>query len=125
MRVDPIRSHGVQLLQSHSREEAGWTIVEVAGQLDVATAPEFRQVLLEAQYGGASQVLVDVAGIEFVDSMGLGVLIGAHKRARSHDGAALVLARPSERMRHLLALTGLDTVLVTVADPDEVLGARS
>ncbi|HSK23939.1 MAG TPA: STAS domain-containing protein [Egicoccus sp.] len=115
----------MQLLQAHTREEAGWTIVEVAGQLDVATAPDFRQVLLEAQYGGASQVVVDVAGVEFVDSMGLGVLIGAHKRARSHDGASFVLARPSERMRHLLALTGLDTVLTVVADPGEVLGTRS
>lgn len=111
----------MQLLQARTREEAGWTIVEVAGQLDVATAPELRQVLLEAQYGGASQVLVDVAGIEFVDSMGLGVLIGAHKRARSHEGAALVLGRPSERLQHLLALTGLDLVLTVVDDPGEVL----
>ena len=115
----------MQLLQAHTREEGDWTIVEVAGQLDVATAPEFRQVLVEAQYGGASQVLVDVAGVEFVDSMGLGVLIGAHKRARSHEGASLVIARPSERMRHLLELTGLDTVLTVVADPGEVLDSRS
>ena len=114
----------MDLLQVSTREERGWTVVEVAGQLDVATAPEFRQVLVESQYGGAARVLVDVAGIEFVDSMGLGVLIGGHKRARKHDGAALVLARPSPRMRELLELTGLDTVLTVVADPDEVLDPR-
>ncbi|MFA9444148.1 STAS domain-containing protein [Egicoccus sp. AB-alg6-2] len=108
-------------MQVDTREDRGWTIVEVAGQLDVATAPEFRQVLVEAQYAGAVRVLVDVAGVEFVDSMGLGVLIGAHKRAMSHEGAALVLARPTERMRHLLALTGLDRVLRLVDDPGEVL----
>ncbi|MFA9432523.1 STAS domain-containing protein [Egicoccus sp. AB-alg2] len=110
------------LLRADTREDHGWTVVEVAGQLDVATAPEFRQVLVEAQYGGASQVLVDVAGIEFVDSIGLGVLVGGHKRARSHDGR-FVLARPSERMSQLLALTGLDTVLTVVADPAEVVGS--
>lgn len=115
----------MQLLQATTREEADWTVVEVTGQLDVATAPQLRQVLLEAQYGGPSRVLVDVAGIEFVDSFGLGVLIGAHKRARSHEDAVLVLARPSERFAHLLELTGLDSVLTVVADPAEVLGPRS
>lgn len=112
------------LLRADTREEHGWTVVTVVGQLDVATAPEFRQVLVEAQFGGASQVVVDVSGIEFVDSMGLGVLVGGHKRARTHEGR-FVVAGPSERLRQLLELTGLDTVLVVVADPAEVLRVDS
>ncbi|GGI07710.1 STAS domain-containing protein [Egicoccus halophilus] len=113
----------MQLLRTSTREEQDWTVVEASGQLDVATAPQLRQVLVEAQYGGASQVLLDVAGVQFIDSMGLGVLVGAHKRARSHAGA-FVLAAPSERMRSLLELTGLDTVLTVASAATDVLDAQ-
>ena len=96
----------MDLLEVDSREVAGWTVVAVRGQLDVATAPRFRQVLVEAQYGGGTDVVVDLAGVEFLDSMGLGVLVGAIKRARSHD-TQLVLAAANDRVGHVLELSGL------------------
>jgi anti-sigma B factor antagonist len=111
----------VPLLQVRASEVRGWTQVTATGQLDVATAPELRQVLVRSQYAGATRVLLDVAGIEFVDSMGLGVLVGAHKRARTHGGE-FVLCAPSERFRQLLSLTGLDAVLSVVDDADEAVG---
>lgn len=112
----------MELLEVTSREDRGWTVVEAVGQLDVATAPRFRQVLVESQYGGASDVLVDLQGIEFLDSFGLGVLIGALKRARTHD-AELVLVCSRERTCHLLTLTGLDRVFRVVGAQQDVLGA--
>ena len=110
----------MELLTVDASERDGWTVVVARGQLDVATAPGFRQDLLEAQYGGSSRVVVDLDGVEFLDSMGLGVLVGALKRARTHDGE-LVIACSRERLRHLFELTGLDQVLRLVPTVDDVL----
>jgi anti-sigma B factor antagonist len=110
----------VELLTVETCERDGWTVVTARGQLDVATAPEFRQDLLEAQYGGSTRVVVDLDGVEFLDSMGLGVLVGALKRARTHDGE-LVVACSRDRLLHLFELTGLDRVLRLVGSVDEAL----
>jgi anti-sigma B factor antagonist len=110
----------VELLQAETREDRGWTVVTARGQLDVATAPRFRQVLVEAQYGGSTDVLVDLDGVEFVDSLGLGVLVGALRRARAHD-AQLVLVCSRERLLHLFAVSRIAEILPVVADAEEVL----
>lgn len=109
----------MELLQVDVADRDGWRVLTARGQLDVATAPDFRQTLLEAQYGGESRVVVDLEQIEFIDSMGLGVLIGGVKRARTHGGRlVLVCSRP--RTLRLLELTGLDRVFDVVAEPSEV-----
>lgn len=109
----------MELLQVDVADRDGWRVLTARGQLDVATAPEFRQTLVEAQYGGRSRVVVDLEHIEFVDSMGLGVLVGGVKRANTHDGRlVLVCSRP--RTLRLLELTGLDRVFEIVADHDDV-----
>lgn len=103
-----------------SREDRGWTVVTAVGQLDVATAPGFRQTLQEAQFGGATKVAVDLDGVEFLDSFGLGVLVGGLRRARTHGGGfALVSTRP--RLRHLLQVSGLDAAFIVVDHLDDVL----
>lgn len=103
-------------------EDRGWTVLAVRGVIDVATAPELRQALQEVQFGGSTRVLVDLSEVELIDSFGLGVLVGARKRARSHDGdIALVIT--SARLRQVFELTGLDTAFRLVADPADVLGA--
>lgn len=105
----------MDLLTVDVRDEDGWRILAARGQLDVATAPQFRQTLVEAQYGGNTRVVVDLDGVEFIDSMGLGVLVGGVKRARSHEGRMIVVcARP--RVLRLFEVTGLDGVLDVVGD---------
>jgi anti-sigma B factor antagonist len=99
-----------------------WTVVRPAGPLDVANAPALRQRLVEVQVPAGVAVLVDLDAVEYLDSMGLGVLVGALKRARETDGE-LVLRCTRDRILRLLELTGLDTVLRVVADPDEVVAA--
>jgi anti-sigma B factor antagonist len=105
----------MDLLTVDVRDQDGWRVLVARGQLDVATAPQFRQALVEAQYGGESRVVVDLDEVEFIDSMGLGVLVGGVKRARSHRGRFVVVCS-HPRVLRLLEVTGLDAVLDVVAD---------
>jgi len=100
----------VELLSVRNDQRAGWTVITAVGQLDVATAPAFRQTLLEAQYSGGAKVALEFSGLEFLDSFGLGVVVGGVKRARSHKGELAVVCPPG-RIRHVFELTGVDRLL--------------
>ena len=110
----------MELLDVSTRQEAGWTVVSLIGQFDVATAPQVRQALVEAQYSAASRVVLDLAGVEFSDSMGLGVIIGGLKRARSHEGE-LVLVCDRERILHILEITRIDQIVTVHPSIDEAI----
>lgn len=110
----------MQLLDVRIDERDAWTVVTLTGQLDVATAPGFRQSLQEAQYVGAQRVVVDLSGVEFLDSFGLGVLVGGLRRARLHGGR-LVLAAPNDRVRQILEITSLDTAFQLADDVEGVV----
>lgn len=108
----------VELLTVRSEAVGDWQVLRLAGQLDVATAPRLRQALQEAQYGGATHVVLDLAELEFIDSFGLGVLIGGLRRARIHD-VHFAVAGATERVRQVLEVTGLDVVFRLVASVEE------
>lgn len=110
----------MDLLTVDVADRDGWRVVTARGQLDVATAPEFRQALVEAQYGGETHVLVDLNGVEFIDSMGLGVLVGGLKRARTHQ-CQFVVACDHPRILRVLELTGLAYLLRVVPEPGAVI----
>jgi len=88
-------------------------VVTPVGQLDVATAPRLRQVLTEAQFGPAHTVVLDLDRVEYLDAIGVGVIVDAHHRARTHD-ARFVVACGRERLLRVLADAGLDQVLEIV-----------
>lgn len=106
----------VEISQHHD-----WTVLRLVGQLDVATAPTARQTLVEAQFG-ADRVVLDLDGIELLDSFGLAIIVGGLKRARSH-GRELVVRCTRRRLLQLFALTRLDEVLTIVTDLRELPGA--
>src|ERR1700742_5168791 len=72
-------------LNVHS-EPPGFTVIEVSGEIDVYTAPKLREKLISLVEAGSYQLIVDMEGVEFLDSTGLGVLVGGLKRVRAHDG---------------------------------------
>lgn len=84
--------------------------VEAAGEIDVTTAPELREHLHEAIDTHVGEVVVvDLSAVEFMDSTGLGVLVGALKHSRTSGGdIALVGARPN--VWKVFTITGLDKV---------------
>jgi anti-sigma B factor antagonist len=91
------------------------TVVSVRGDVDVATSPQLRAELQSAIDGGAKEVVVDVTGMDFIDSAGLGVLIGALKRAREAN-AGLVLRGVQPSPRKVLGITGLDDMFTIEGD---------
>jgi anti-sigma B factor antagonist len=95
------------LLETASREP--WTVLTVGGEIDAYTSPQLRTRLRDLIDRGSTDVLVDLEGVGFMDSTGLGVLVGALKRLREHEGRmALVCTQPP--LLRILRITGLDQV---------------
>jgi anti-sigma B factor antagonist len=90
-------------------ERDGWSVLTVGGEVDVATAPRLREQLLRLVSDGHHRIVVDLGEVDFIDSTGLGVLIGALKRVRAHDGD-LALVCTENRILKVFEITGLDRV---------------
>lgn len=105
-----------------TRTIAGHTVLEVGGEVDVYTAPRLRERLIELIEGGARRVIVDLDRVDFLDSTGLGVLVGALKRLRSVGGTfALVCAR--EPLLKIFRITALDQVFPLHSTVDVAVAA--
>lgn len=111
---------GVQIIVD-THQSGGWTVLTVAGELDVVGGPDLRQHVMAATSEGRSNLILDLAGVDFIDSFGLGVLVGALKRARLANGD-LRLVIPEPRIRRVLELCDLDKAF---AISDSVSGAIS
>jgi anti-sigma B factor antagonist len=94
-----------------TREEDGRAIVAVGGEIDVYTAPKLRDQITELVSGGSYNIVIDLEAVEFLDSTGLGVLVGGLKKVRAHDGS-LELVCSQERLLKIFRITGLAKVFV-------------
>lgn len=84
----------------------GVAVVEVTGDLDCYTAPQLRDALLQLVADGSTEVVLDVGRCSFIDSTGLGVLVGGLRRLRQ-DGGDMVLRAPTPTTVTLLEVTGV------------------
>lgn len=92
----------VRTVDSHS-------VVDVKGEIDVYTAPKLREKLIELVSDGSYNVVVNLEGVDFLDSTGLGVLVGALKRVKAHDGS-LSLVCTQDKILKIFKITGLTKV---------------
>ena len=88
-------------------EQNGVAVLAVKGEVDVYTAPRLREKLVELVTQGKHRIVVDLEGVEFLDSTGLGVLVGGLKRVRSHNGD-LSLVCNQHRILKVFEITGLN-----------------
>jgi len=95
-------------------------VLAVAGEIDLFTAPEFKQRMSALIDAGRSRIVVDLTETTFIDSSSLGVLIGAHRRLKLRGGALLVVC-DSEAIAKTFKITGLDGVFTLAASVDEAL----
>ena len=98
----------------------GVTVVAPTGRLDVAGAPALKEAISEAMKNGPPRVVIDMEGVSFVDSTGLGSVISALKQIRGSQGD-LRLAAPNQQARVVLELTTLDRVFPYFATVEEAL----
>ena len=99
-------------------------IFELKGSLDIATSPTVRAALLDAAERGQHRLIVDLSGLDFIDSTGLGALIGSQRRAKENGGEVRLVAREGQILR-LLRITGLLTVFGVFHTLDDALSGSA
>ena len=111
-------------LSLNTRTQGEHTVLEVSGEVDVYTAPALRDRITDLLDAGQHLLVVDLGGVEFLDSTGLGVLVAGLNRARE-VGGSLALVCPQERVLKLFRITGLDEVFTVHSTVDEALASSS
>lgn len=98
-------------------------LIRVAGEIDVYSAPQLREAILALIGTGVSHVIADLRGVDFLDSTGLGAIVGGHKRLRTNDGS-LVLAASPDRIVRLFRITGLDRAFSLYPSVPEAIASQ-
>lgn len=104
--------------------DADTHVVAVTGEIDLFTAPEFKQRVSAPIDEGRTQVIVDLTDTTFIDSSSLGVLIGAHRRLRRLE-SKLVIVCSKDAIVKTFRITGLDGVFTIVERMDEALNGNA
>jgi anti-sigma B factor antagonist len=99
-------------------------VISLTGEVDLYTAPEFKQQLLDVIGKGAKDVVVDFSNTTFIDSTTLGVLVGGVKRLRTNEGQ-LSLVCSDRNITKIFEITGLDRVFTIYPTRDEALSQVS
>jgi anti-sigma B factor antagonist len=98
------------------------TVLAPRGRLDMASAPAFREQVKQLIESGTIRLVVDLGGVSFVDSSGLGAVIGGLKVARQ-AGGNLRVARANQQVLLVLDLTSLNRVLPPYTTVEEAVAA--
>ena len=106
--------------RSQLTDELG--VVELSGEVDLYTAPRFKEDLVGLIERGVEAIVIDLSRVTFIDSTALGVIIGGVKRLRERDGRLMIVAGSRPVVR-ILDITGLDKVLTVFDTRDEALAA--
>lgn len=110
-------------LSLNTRHESGRTIIEVAGEIDVYTAPKLRDRISELVADGNYNLVIDMENVDFLDSTGLGVLVGGLKKLRAHDGSMQLICT-QERLLKIFRITQLAKVFAIYESQADALAAK-
>jgi len=102
--------------------DADTHVIELGGEIDLYTAPEFKERMVELIESGKKQIVVDLSKATFIDSTTLGVLVGGVKRLRP-SGGSLALVCTDENITKIFEITGLDRVFPIHSSRDDALAA--
>jgi anti-sigma B factor antagonist len=105
------------------RVEKELTVVRISGEIDVFTSPRLREELLGIIDGGAQHLVVDLGEVTFLDSTGLGVLVGIYHRLRARDGTMSFMG-VNDRVRRVFHVTQLTKIFVLHRSLDEAIAAH-
>ncbi|WP_131742427.1 STAS domain-containing protein [Actinomadura roseirufa] len=105
------------------REEHGLTVVKISGEIDVFTSPRLREALLDIIDNGGPHLLVDLGEVTFLDSTGLGVLVGIYHRLRARDGS-MSFVGANDRVRRVFHVTQLTKIFVLHPSLEDAIAAH-
>jgi anti-sigma B factor antagonist len=97
----------VQPFELESILAGNCAVLRITGEIDVYTAPELRERVIHLIDGGTRHLIIDLRQVTFLDSTGLGALVGSLKRLRTHGGS-LKLVTSAERIMEIFRITGLN-----------------
>ena len=97
-------------------------VIELGGEVDLYTAPEFKERMVQLIESGKKQIVVDLSQATFIDSTTLGVLVGGVKRLRP-AGGSLALVCTDQNITKIFEITGLDRVFPIHGSREEALSA--
>jgi anti-sigma B factor antagonist len=103
-------------LEVETQDSNGAVRVVLTGELDIATTPELEEALARIEKGAPKQIVLDLRGLEFLDSTGLRALVGADARAREAD-RRLSIVRGPDAVNRIFAVTRLDERLDIIDAP--------
>jgi anti-sigma B factor antagonist len=84
-------------------------IVALQGEVDIYSAPQFKEVMIQSIDDGAKHIVVDLAAVTFIDSTALGVLVSGAKRVRPQNGTLDIVCR-DDNITRIFEITGLDRI---------------
>jgi len=102
-------------LDIQTERRAGQCEITLRGEVDVYTAPKLKEGLVSLIGEGCTNLVIDLEGVSFIDSSGLGVLVSALRRARERDGAVRIVCT-RENILKIFRITGLDKVFPVFTD---------
>jgi anti-sigma B factor antagonist len=97
-------------------------VLSVTGEIDIYTAPLFKQAVVNLVSEGNNNVIIDLSGVSFMDSSGFGTLLGATRRLRP-TGGGLHLTGANSTIQRMLRLTRLDTIMRSYDSPEDAARA--
>src|SRR5438876_9590788 len=98
-------------------------LLTLRGEIDVYTAPRLRQAIIDLVDGGATRIVVDMEKVDFLDSTGLGVLVGGLQRVRMKDGS-LAVVTTQDKILKIFDITGLNRVFAIHPSVDAAVVAE-
>lgn len=109
-------------LKIESKEVDGVGVIVLEGEVDVYTAPKLKSRLIDMVDEGKYNIVINLQKVEFMDSSGLGVLVGGLKRVKTHDGS-ISLVSAQENILKIFRITGLVKVFPIFSSEEEAINS--
>ena len=109
-------------LETGLREIAGKKVLDVVGEIDVYTAPQFREAVNQILEGGQKHLVINMAGVTYMDSSGFGTLLSATKRLRP-SGGTVNLVKCTAAIDRILRITRLDAIFSVFDSVEDAMKA--
>lgn len=107
-------------LQINVRNDYAVPVVDLTGEVDAYTSARFRESIIELIESGAANLVIDMEKVEYIDSSGLGALVGGLKRASERSGKIVIVCN-NPQIRKVFEITGLEKVFHLYGTEDEAV----